>query len=122
MHTVKFWIVMIQFADIVLQVDAEKCVNGESIACILNETTWVDGTVENSFGRFDGLIAANNEVDDAVSRKIESLDINEFAPGLYVCVVGGLVGAVLNSVAIGLVILWVRRLKSVATNKDTDTV
>jgi hypothetical protein len=89
---------------------------------ILDDTSNGYAAVENSFARFDGLIAANNEVDDAVNRVFESLDVDKYlslhAPGLFACVVIGFVCAVLNSVAIGLVILWVRHLKSIEQKTD----
>jgi hypothetical protein len=68
-----------------------------------------------------------------VNGAIQSLDINEYlashAPGLYSVVVIGFIGAILNSVAICAVVLWVRSLKiaapdlkSAATHTDADAV
>jgi hypothetical protein len=69
--------------------------------------------------------SAGIDVDAAVSRSIESLDIDKYlasqAPGLYACAVIGLVGAVLNSVAIVVLFLWVRSLKS-AVQTDAGAV
>lgn len=89
------------------------------------DTTAVDVAVETIFARFDALIAAN-DVDAAVSRAIESLDIENYmfshAPLLYACAVIGLVGALLNSLATFVVVLWVRSLKGVETQTDAGVV
>ena len=66
------------------------------------------------------------DVDDALNRYFEALNVDQFltsrAPGLFACAVIGLVGAVLNSLAILVLFLWVRDLKSVATQTDADAV
>jgi hypothetical protein len=66
------------------------------------------------------------DVDANVSRSIESLDIDKYlaskAPGLFACAVIGLVGAVLNSVAILVLFLWVKNLKSEAVKTDAGAV
>ena len=80
-----------------------------------NKTTSDDAAVETILERIDALVAGNQVyVDEITSDYLAS-----HAPALYAISVIGFVGAFLNSVAICLVILWVRSLKSAVTQIDT---
>ncbi len=102
---------------------AASCTAGVPSDASLNITneyyTDIDGQIHAAVTRAIGVFSTVNEVDAAVIRAIASLDVDQFlvsrAPGLYVCVVVGLVVALLNSVAILVLFLWVRRLKRAAT-------
>jgi hypothetical protein len=73
----------------------------------------------------DDVISKNFEtlnIDHILNRYFKTLDVDQVlmsqAPVLFVCLVSGLVGAVLNSFAILSLFLWVKRLKSVMTQTD----
>jgi hypothetical protein len=93
-------------------------------AGVLNATASDDAAVETILARVDALIA-DNDVDAAVKKAIASLDVDNFlssnAPGLYAIVVIAFVGAVLNSVAIFVLFLWVRSTKGAVTQTDAGT-
>jgi hypothetical protein len=75
----------------------------------------VDGAISKYFETLD--------IDYMLSKYFKTLNVDQIllsqARGLFVCLVGGLVGAVLNSLMILVLFLWVRRLKSVMTQTDT---
>ena len=75
----------------------------------------MDGNISRYFETLD--------IDYILSKHFKTLNVDQIvmsqAPGLFVCLVSGLVGAVLNSLAILVLFLWVRRLKSAMTQKDT---
>lgn len=90
-------------------------------AGVLNKTASDDAAVETILARIDALIA-DNDVDAAVKKALDSLDVHTYvashAPGLYALIVIGFVGAVLNSVAIFVLFLWVRSMKTAVTQID----
>lgn len=80
-----------------------------------NKTTSDDAVVETILERIDALVAGNQ----VYVNEITSDYLASHAPALYAISVIGFVGALLNSVAICLVILWVRSIKSAVTQIDT---
>jgi hypothetical protein len=76
----------------------------------------VDGVISKYFEKLD--------IDYILSKYFKTLNVDRIilsqAPGLFVCLVGGLVGAVLNSLAILVLFLWVRRMKSVVAQTDAN--
>ena len=64
------------------------------------------------------------DIDYILSKYFKTLNVDQIlmsqAPGLFVCLISGLVGAVLKSLAILVLFLWVGRLKGVTTQTDTN--
>jgi hypothetical protein len=136
------------FLGLPLPTDAEKCANNEDMltsacACaagfrVDEKRTWDgDGLWETvskdcrrcPAGTFsaagDALcapcaVATYSDADAAVCTTDQFLASH--APGVFACAVIGLVGAVLNSLAIIVLFLWVKGLKSVVTQADAGAV
>ena len=144
MRTVKLCIVMIQLVCIFDQVDSEKCANGQSIrdtGCecaagfrVEEHRSW-DGdglweTVRNdcyqcpagTYSAAGDVLCAPCAVATYSNAGASACTTDQFlashAPGVFACAVIGLVGAVLNSLAILALFLWVRGFKSVVTQTD----
>lgn len=140
----KVLIVAALFLGLVLRTDAENCESGESIrdtgcACaagfrVDEKRTW-DGdglweTVRNdcfqcppgTYSAAGDALCAPCAVATYSSAGAAACTTDQFlashAPGVFACAVIGLVGAVLNSVAILMLFLWVRELKN---EVQTDT-
>ena len=148
MRAVKLCIVMIQLADIVWQTDAETCANGESIRdtgceCVAGfrvdeKRTWDgDGLWETvrhdcykcpagTYSAAGDTACAPCAVATFSNAGAAACTTDQFlashAPGVFACAVIGLVGAVLNSVAILVLFLWVRGFKSAVTQTDAGAV
>lgn len=148
MCIVKFWIVMIYFVVIVWQTNAEKCANGESIrdtgcACaagfrVDEKRTWDgDGLWETvsidclqcppgTFSAAGDAACVPCAVATYSNAGAASCTTDQFlashAPGVFACAVIGLVGAVLNSLAILVLFLWVKGSKRESVQTDTGTV
>jgi hypothetical protein len=148
MCTVKFCLFMIYSAGIVWHVDAEKCASGESIrdtGCecaagfrVDEQRIW-DGdglweTVRNNcyqcpagtYSAAGDALCAPCAVATYSNAGAAACTTDQFlashAPGVFACAVIGLVGAVLNSVAILVLFLWVRGFKSAQTQTDAGAV
>jgi hypothetical protein len=140
--------VAVLFLGLALSADAEKCASGESIrdtgcACAagfrVDEKRTYDGdglweTVRMEClqcppGTFSGAgdtLCAPCAVATFSNAGAAACTTDQFlashAPGVFACAVIGLVGAVLNSLAILVLFLWVRGLKSVVTQTDVGAV